>query len=395
MGRRTPSSNSSPESDLDTIKVQPRDSGPNLKERDRYLAHYSNQHSRPPGPPPNYQPYTKWLPWLVPIIAIVNVVLFVLVMYVNDCPRNSQNCFGTEIFGRYAFQDVHENPLLGPSTTTLQKLGALDVKKVVEGRQLWRLLSCMWLHAGVFHVAANMLSLLFVGIRLEQEFGFVRIGPLYVLAGVGGSLLSALFVRKKISVGASGALFGLLGAMLSELITNWTLYENKLATLLTLLLIIAINLAVGILPHVDNFAHLGGFITGFLLGCVLLIRPQFGWMDKKRAPSGYFAASKKSKYKIYQYILLIMSLAIFLTGFILGLILLTNGWDGNAHCSWCHYLSCVPTPLWSCTEARCATTQLENQLNMTCTSNHKNGTYILSNPNNTIEIQMLCSKLCK
>lgn len=55
----------------------------------------------------------------------------------------------------------------------------------------------------------------------------MRIGPLYVLAGVGGSLLSALFVRKKISVGASGALFGLLGAMLSELITNWTLYENK------------------------------------------------------------------------------------------------------------------------------------------------------------------------
>lgn len=40
--------------------------------------------------------------------------------------------------------------------------------------------------------------------------------------------------------------------------------------------------------------------------------------------------------------------------FILGLALLTNGWDGNAHCSWCHYLSCVPTPLWSCTEARCA-----------------------------------------
>ncbi|WMV32181.1 hypothetical protein MTR67_025566 [Solanum verrucosum] len=346
MGRKTPSGNSLSESDLE-IKVQPRNSGP--EERDQRL------HSRPPQiPPPNYQPYKKCLPWLVPIIIIVNIVLFIFVMYVNDCPRNSNNCFGIDFFGRYAFQDVHENPLLGPSTTTLQKLGALDVNKVVEGKQIWRLFSCMWLHAGVFHVAANMLSLLFVGIRLEQEFGFLRIGPLYVLAGVGGSLLSALFVRKKISVGASGALFGLLGAMLSELITNWTLYENKLATLLTLLLIIALNLAVGILPHVDNFAHLGGFVTGFLLGCVLLLRPQFGWVNLNKAPPGYFVASKKSKYKIYQYILLMFSLAFLLTGFILGLALLTNGWDGNAHCSWCHYLSCVPTPLWSCTEARCA-----------------------------------------
>lgn len=87
-----------------------------------------------------------------------------------------------------------------------------------------------------------------------------------------------------------------------------------MATLLTLLLIIAINLAVGILPHVDNFAHLGGFLTGFLLGCVLLLRPQFGWVNLNKAPPGYFVASKKSKYKIYQYILLMFSLALLLTG---------------------------------------------------------------------------------
>ncbi|PHU13825.1 hypothetical protein BC332_15030 [Capsicum chinense] len=388
MGRRTPSGYSTPESDLE-IKVQPRNSGPKLEERDE------RPPSRHPIPPPNYQPYKKWFPWLVPVITIVNVALFIVVMYINNCPRNSQNCFGTDFFGQFAFQDVHENPLLGPSTTTLQQLGALDVTKVVEGHQIWRLFSCMWLHAGLFHVAANMLSLLFVGIRLEQEFGFFRIGPLYVLAGAGGSLLSALFVKRKISVGASGALFGLLGAMLSELITNWTLYENKLATLLTLLLIIAINLAVGILPHVDNFAHLGGFITGFLLGCVLLLRPQFGWVNLNKAPPGYFVASKKSKFKTYQYVLLAMSIAILLTGFILGLVLLTKGWDGNAHCSWCHYLSCVPTPLWSCTEARCAIIQLGNQMNMTCTSNNKNETYTLKNPSNTFEIQLLCSKLCK
>lgn len=55
----------------------------------------------------------------------------------------------------------------------------------------------------------------------------VKIGLLYVISGLGGSLLSGLFVRSNISVGASGAVFGLLGAMLSELIMNWSIYSNK------------------------------------------------------------------------------------------------------------------------------------------------------------------------
>lgn len=55
----------------------------------------------------------------------------------------------------------------------------------------------------------------------------MRVGLVYVISGFGGSLLSALFIQTGISVGASGALFGLLGGMLSELITNWTIYANK------------------------------------------------------------------------------------------------------------------------------------------------------------------------
>jgi membrane associated rhomboid family serine protease len=51
-------------------------------------------------------------------------------------------------------------------------MGGLDVSKVVQGRQGWRLITCMWLHAGVVHLLINMLCLLFIGIRLEQEFGF-------------------------------------------------------------------------------------------------------------------------------------------------------------------------------------------------------------------------------
>lgn len=261
----------------------------------------------------DYMPFKNWVPWLIPGFVIANVVVFLISMFINNCPKNSSSCVG-RFLGRFSFQPMKENPLLGPSADTLEKMGALDVIKVVHKHQAWRLISCIWLHAGVFHILANMLSLLFIGIRLEQEFGFVRIGLLYLFAGFGGSLMSALFIQAGISVGASGALFGLLGSMLSELITNWTIYANKLAALLTLIFIVVINLAVGLLPHVDNFAHIGGFISGFLLGFVFLIRPQFGYISKKHIPTGYIVTSNKPKHKPYQYILWLVSMILLVLG---------------------------------------------------------------------------------
>jgi len=83
----------------------------------------------------------------------------------------------------------------------------------------------------------------------------------------------------------------------------------KLAALLTLLFIIIINLAVGVLPHVDNYAHIGGFISGFLLGFVFLVRPQFEWVSQRDAPRRYNSISV-SKYKPYQYVLWIVSLVL-------------------------------------------------------------------------------------
>ncbi|RWW80648.1 hypothetical protein BHE74_00010998 [Ensete ventricosum] len=190
-----------------------------------------------------------------------------------------------------------------------------------------------------------MLSLLFVGIRLEQQFGFVRIGILYLLSGFGGAVLSALLLKNNISVGASGALFGLLGAMLSELIINWTIYSNRVAALLTLMVIIVINLGIGLFPHVDNFAHIGGFLSGFLLGFVLLIRPQFGWLERDDLPP---SAQVTSKYKAYQYVLWVIALLLLIAGFAVSLVMLFRGVNGNDHCHWCHYLNCVPTSRWSC-----------------------------------------------
>ncbi|XP_022147001.1 RHOMBOID-like protein 5 [Momordica charantia] len=278
-----------------------------------------------PPPPRYYPPPPKpWFPWLMPLTFIANIAMFAFTMYQNNCPAvtGPRRCLFYPELGRFSFQPFQENPLLGPSINILKRYGALDRESVVEHGEGWRLISCIWLHAGVVHLLANMLSLLFVGIRLEQEFGFLRIGFLYLLSGFGGSLLSSLNINPvenpTISVGASGALFGLLGAMLSELITNWTIYSNKCAAMMSLILVIALNLAVGFVPHVDNSAHIGGFVSGFLLGFVLLMRPQFGYVNRKYIPAGS-DVKRTAKHQCYQYFLLVLALGLLIFGYASGL----------------------------------------------------------------------------
>ncbi|KAE8708338.1 Replication factor C 2 isoform 1 [Hibiscus syriacus] len=205
----------------------------------------------------------QWTSWLVPMFLVANVDVFVVVMYINNCPNNNPRLEGrcvARFLGRLSFQPTRENPLFGPSSNT--GICFLLIAKGCIGKIG---------STGVVQVC---------------------VGLIYLLFGLGGSILSALFIQRNISVGASGALFGLLGAMLSELLTNWTIYTNKAAALITLVVIIAINLAIGILPHVDNFAHIGGFLSGFLLGFVLLLRPQFGWVGLKNLPAGAPVKSK-------------------------------------------------------------------------------------------------------
>lgn len=350
--------------------------------------------------------YRRWSPWLVSGATVACVAIFLVTMYVNDCPTHNSNCAAAGFLGRFAFQPLRENPLLGPSSATLVKMGALDVAKVVHGRQGWRLITCMWLHAGVVHLLINMLCLLVVGIRLEQEFGFVRIGLVYLISGFGGSLMSALFIQSSsVSVGASGALFGLIGSMLSELITNWSLYANKVAALLTLLLVILSNLALGLLPRVDNFAHIGGLVSGFLLGFVVFVRPHLDWLTQQQRSGGGgqgqqqapppVAAARKRKHRTYQYVLWLAAAALLVAGLTAATVLLFRGYDANQHCPWCHYLSCVPTRRWRCdgSPTTCtATTQENNTLSVVCEGG-SNRTYVVAAASQD-RIKDLCNQLC-
>ncbi|XP_017423450.1 RHOMBOID-like protein 2 [Vigna angularis] len=147
----------------------------NNKTEENYTVHES---STP------YEADTHWTSSLVPMFVVANIVVFVISMYINNCSKNNLGLQGgcvAKFLGRFSFELMQENLLLGPSSSTLTKMGALRWDNVGNRHQGWRLVTCIWLHTGIIHLLANMLSLVFIGIRMEQQFGFVRIGVIYLV----------------------------------------------------------------------------------------------------------------------------------------------------------------------------------------------------------------------
>jgi hypothetical protein len=187
------------------------------------------------------------------------------------------------------------------------------------------------------------------------------------------------------------------------------------AALLTLVLVIVVNLALGLLPRVDNFAHIGGLISGFLLGFVFFIRPQFAWLTQHRRVSAATAEAPqpggqptttaaaqpavpvKRKHKTYQYVLWLAAAVLLLVGFTVATVLLFRGYNANEHCPWCHYLSCVPTKRWRCDAAptTCTGTLQENTLTVVCAGG-RNQTYVVASAADASQdrINDLCNQLC-
>ncbi|CAJ2676270.1 unnamed protein product [Trifolium pratense] len=111
--------------------------------------------------------------------------------------------------------------------------------------------------------------------RIQQEILVVRVGLLYIISSLGGSLVYALFIQSRITVGASGALAGLAGGSIAKsFIEYWTLHLPLMGFDLSLVVsMILVNVVVTIVQHGDNFANLGGSIIGALFGFVIFTRP--------------------------------------------------------------------------------------------------------------------------
>ncbi|HEV8179721.1 MAG TPA: rhomboid family intramembrane serine protease [Gaiellaceae bacterium] len=158
--------------------------------------------------------------------------------------------------------------------------GSLYAKLWLDAPQLhnggwWRLVTTMFLHASVLHIAFNMFALWFIGRPVEQYLGTARYIGLYFVSGLAGSA-GALVQTPGVTVGASGAIFGILGAML---IIEWQVTGRLAGNAMTL---IVINLAFSFaIPGISWGGHVGGLIGG-----ILVMLAYAHWGDRGRAQYG-------------------------------------------------------------------------------------------------------------
>lgn len=150
--------------------------------------------------------------------------------------------------------------------------GAMFPDAVLADGEWYRLVTCMFVHFGIRHVANNMLILFFLGDNLERALGHVKYVILYFLSGLGGSVCSLLYMARTgdyaVSGGASGAIFGVIGALIYIVVRNRGRLEDLTANRLIFMAVLTLYYGFTA-TGVDNLAHVGGLVSGILLGLLL------------------------------------------------------------------------------------------------------------------------------
>lgn len=150
--------------------------------------------------------------------------------------------------------------------------GSLNAQSVLAKKELYRMVSCMFLHAGIDHLVGNMIFLAALGEMLEPKIGHLSFGSLYMISGIGSSIASLIYriltMQFYNSVGASGAINGLIGALLFLVVLHNGYYGSISPR--RIVLAIAYMVYSGLQSTVtDNAAHIGGLVCGFF--CMLFL----------------------------------------------------------------------------------------------------------------------------
>lgn len=175
----------------------------------------------------------------------------------------------------------------GVNGDVLQRLGA-SLPYPVDIQQPWRLVTAVFLHASLLHIVFNMWVLMDLGPQIEELYGSARFLFIYVTCGIGGYVLSS--ATWHFSVGGSGAIIGLVGVLLALTTGRQSIGMRSLRSQLIRWLI---YLAIWglVVPGIDNYAHGGGLITGFILGKIMAQRPPATVQERKQAYAlGWVAA---------------------------------------------------------------------------------------------------------
>lgn len=178
--------------------------------------------------------------FVTPMLVMINIILFALM----------------------AISGVH---LILPSSESLLLWGANFRPVTIDG-EWWRLFTSTFLHIGVFHLLMNMYALIYIGLLLEPYLGTARFITAYVIAGISGSVASIFWNDFTISAGASGAIFGMYGVFVALLTTRFIEKSARKPLLISIITFVIYNLVNGLKDGIDNAAHIGGLLSGLIVG---------------------------------------------------------------------------------------------------------------------------------
>jgi rhomboid protease GluP len=148
-------------------------------------------------------------------------------------------------------------------TTSENVITAFGQNNIRLNGEVWRLLTAMFIHADIVHIFGNMLFLFIFGLRAEDMFDLKEYLMIYFVSGLSGGILTLVFMPDVLSVGASGAIFGVLGATI--IYARRSIGQSILTALMYAFFLFIINIG----PNVNYLAHLGGLGAGLLIGYAL------------------------------------------------------------------------------------------------------------------------------
>lgn len=181
--------------------------------------------------------------FITPIIVLLNLLIFVLML-------------------------LSGVGILLPSVESLVQWGA-NFRPVTLDGGWWRLLTSCFIHIGILHLLLNMYALIYIGILLEPLLGRTRFLAAYIITGITASAASLWWNEMTVSAGASGAIFGMYGIFLSMLTTNLIEKSARKALMTSIGIFVVFNLMNGVQGGIDNAAHIGGLLSGCLIGYLL------------------------------------------------------------------------------------------------------------------------------
>ncbi|MCR5792889.1 MAG: rhomboid family intramembrane serine protease [Lachnospiraceae bacterium] len=163
--------------------------------------------------------------------------------------------------------------ILSEDPEWLLRFGAMEVSHIIDSHEYYRLFTANFLHFGIEHLGSNMVLLFLIGNLIEESVGKIRFSLIYIIGGILANIPSLVYnmidAQEVVSAGASGAIFALCGALFWITLR----YPNlqKEVTLPRVIIFSFLSLASGFYTEgIDNFAHLGGFVFGFILAMILI-----------------------------------------------------------------------------------------------------------------------------